>query len=409
MHLDHPVRAIVALPLLAVLLTGCLEGSDPGSAPVPGTPLSDWTPDMLPDPVTDMVPIGDLGTDGVAGAWIHEDKAYLSGGTGLRIFDVTDPTEPVLLAAEVEGTTGSRDVDIMVHPDGRTYAVLAHGGGGITFTDVTDPMAPVLVATVTDIGSAHNIAVVPNSTLVYNSRSISQHTPSPGTTGQIDIVDFADPQAPSAAVFAFPAVTLDAAGAPKPVAATTCHDITFTPENQRAYCAGVTETHVWDISDPATPRIIQVIDSPLNNIHHGAWGAREGDILIIGDEFAGAVGGPICSDPVDQPYAGLWFWDISDLATPVPLGYYQISYNSVTEQNTALCTTHFGTLVEDRDLFVLGWYTAGVALIDFSDPTNPVEIAHWRGEGTNVWDARYYKGHVFTGDTARGVDVLELV
>ena len=247
---------------------------------------------------------------------------------------------------------------------------------------------------------------------MYNSRSISTHVPQPGSTGEIEVIDFADPAAPVTSVFRFPAVALTAAGVPKPVLATTCHDITFTvtEEKQWAYCAGVTETHVWDIADPYNPEIIQVILNPLNNIHHGAWGARDGDILIIGDEFAGALGGPVCTDPIPNPYAALWFWDISDIAVPVPLGYYQIGYNSLLEADPSLCTTHFGNLVEDADLFILGWYTAGVTLIDFSDPTAPVEVAHFRPEGSmNVWDARYYEGHVYTGDTARGMDVLKLV
>ena len=87
-----------------------------------------------------------------------------------------------------------------------------------------------------------------------------------------------------------------------------------------------------------------------------------------------------------------------------------MDYNSLEEGDTSLCTTHFGTLVEDRDLMVMGWYTAGVVLIDFSDSLLPTQVDHYRPAGDmNVWEARYYKGHVYTGDTQRGMDILEIV
>lgn len=362
---------------------------------------------FLPDPVTGMEYVTTAVEGNARGIWVNDDLAYVSGTPGLRIVDVSDPAEPVILAQDVLDTDGggSRDIDFLDHPNGRHYAVMSRGG--VVLVDVTDPTDPFVVSEA-EVAS-HNMAVVPGTTIVYNSRSISTHTPTPGTTGQVDIVDFADPENPEVTVFAFPAVIQTPMGIPKAVGATTCHDITFsiTEDHQWAYCAGVTETHIWDINDPAAPEIIQVIDWPGNQIHHGAWGARDGDILIIGDEFAGAAAG-VCTVAQD-PYAALWFFDVSDIETPIPLGYHRVDYTSI-DAPTELCTTHFGTLVEDRDMFVLGWYTGGVTLIDFSDPAAPVEVDSYRPDGAfSVWDARYYKGHVYTGDSARGVDVLRII
>lgn len=411
-HQDGAVKKTLALlaALLVASLAGCLSDDSPdgpdGGTGSPGGSARDVVPYDLPESITGMEHLG-VGNDvGTSGLWVEDGLAYLSGGAGLRIVDVADPANPILLAADVEDSS-SRDVDLLHHPNGRLYAVLARGGAGVGLVDVTDPEDPQKVANVD--ASAHNIAVVPNSTLVYNSRSISTHVPEPGTTGQIDIIDFADPQNPTTTVWAFPAVAMTVGGVPKPVAATTCHDITFDAERDRAFCPGITETHVWDVSDPANPTIAQVVAWPGNQIHHGAWGVSDGSILIIGDEFAGAAAGPVCST-VDNPYAALWFFDISDLMTPLPLGYFQVEYDSAMNQNTALCTTHFGTPIEDRDLFVMGWYTAGTVLIDYSDPLMPTQVAHFRPDGdVNTWEARYWNGHVFTGDTARGMDVLRLV
>lgn len=401
------MRWLLAAGLLLLAgLAGCVDDSDGPNNGTATTAAPGSGAHGLPETVAGMEFVTNADANSTQGIWVEDGIAYLSGGPGLRILDVSTPSEPRLLAEAVETTTGSRDVDLLHHPDGRTYAVLAKDGGGIAVIDVTDPDDPRPVSQV-DI-FAHNIAVVPGSTLVYSSRSTSVHVPDPGTTGQVDIVDLAEPAEPAVSVFQFPAAAM-AQGAPKPVTATTCHDITFEPEKDWALCAGISETHVWDITDPAAPEIIQVVTWPGNQIHHAAWSARGGELLIIGDEFGGAIAGPACSE-APNPYAALWFVDISDLATPVPLGYYQVSYDSAAEDNTALCTTHFGTLVEDRDLFVIGWYTAGTALVDFSDPSAPVEVAHYRPDGAvNTWEARYHDGHVYTGDTQRGMDVLRLV
>ncbi len=409
------LTVLASLALASLALAGCLGGdSDETDTGNDDEPMQDsgftWDPSMLPESVTGMEYVTNANTDGAAGIWLHDDKAYLSGGAGLRIFDITEPAVPVLLSTEIEDTS-SRDVDILEHPNGRLYAVLS--AGGVALVDVTDPASAHVVSEASV--SSHNMAVVPNTTLVYNSRSISGHIPGPGETGQVDIIDFADPENPTVTVFPFPAVIMDPNGVPRTVQSSTCHDITFNAELARAYCAGVTDTTIWDISDPAAPVIIQVIDWPGTNIHHGVWDARGGDLLILGDEFAGvAAPSPPCSETFRDPTSALWFYDISDLGTPTPIGYFQIEWEQLTADDESspvprYCSTHFGTTIEDRDLLVMGWYSAGTVLVDFSDPANAQQVAHHHAAGTNTWESRYYKGHVYTGDTGLGMDVLRLI
>lgn len=406
------MRAMILVSLLAVAaLAGCLDNGDVDSDTSSNTssgPAGAFPHFQLPDTISDLEPVAQVDQGGAAGLWVADGLAYLSGGVGLRIVDVTDPANPVVLASEVEGTTGSRDVDLL-YQDGRTYAIMAHSAAGISVTDVTDPANPEPVTTVTNIGSAHNLAVVPGTSVVYNSRSISTHVPQPGATGEIDIIDFTDMSNPQVSVFHFPAVAMTVGGVPRAVAATTCHDVTFEIQLNRAYCAGVTDSMIWDVTDPLNIEILQVIDWPGNNIHHGLWGVQNGSILIIGDEFAGAAGGPICTPLEVQPYAALWFFDISNLATPIPLGSYQVPYDGLLAGDSALCTTHFGTPIEDSDYFVIGWYTAGTTIVDYSNPAAPTTAAQWHpGSNTNTWESRYWNGHIFTGDTVRGMDVLAI-
>ncbi len=400
--------ALIALAFLAPALAGCVSPADDPGMPADTEPMTpEPTIFELPETISGLEAIGNPGTSGAAGIWVEDDLAYLSGPAGLRIYDVTDPANPVEVATEVEATS-SRDVDLIHHPDGKLYAILARGAAGMALVDVTDPAEPVVV---NQLGiSSHNLAVVPNTTIVYNSRSISLHTPEPGTTGALDIIDYANPEDPAVTVFKFPAVAMTVGGVPRTVQSTACHDVTFLMEKNYAYCAGVTDTQIWSIEDPLDPQVIQVIDWPGTNIHHAVWPARGGDLLIIGDEFAGAMGGPMCNENVGYPTAGLWFFDVSDMRTPTPAGYFQVKYDSPTEGDTSLCTTHFGTLIEDRDLLVMSWYTGGTVIVDFTNPMAAKQVAHFRPEGSvNTWESRYYNGHVYTGDTARGMDILKIV
>ena len=58
---------------------------------------------------------------------------------------------------------------------------------------------------------------------------------------------------------------------------------------------------------------------------------------------------------------------------------------------------------------VMGHYTAGTSLIDFSALPIVREVDLYTASGTNTWEARYYNGHVYTGDTGRGMEILRIV
>src|SRR5688572_25633052 len=211
------MRGFLLVFLLLTSFAGCLSGDgddrsggDDGDGSIPG---GNETVYELPATVTGMEFVTRGNETGSTGFWIHDNKAYLSGSEGLRIVDITIPSQPVLLAGEVENTTSTRDVEVFVHPNNRTYAVMAKGAGTVDLIDVTDPTAPFWV-TQAGLPGVHTVAVVPNSTIVYNSRSISAHTPGVGETGQIDIIDFADPENPVVKVFVFPAVVMTVGGVP---------------------------------------------------------------------------------------------------------------------------------------------------------------------------------------------------
>jgi hypothetical protein len=52
------------------------------------------------------------------------------------------------------------------------------------------------------------------------------------------------------------------------------------------------------------------------------------------------------------------------------------------------------------------FYGQGIRFLDVSDPADIRQVGWYRPSGTNAWAASFHKGHVFTADNGRGVDVL---
>jgi len=83
------------------------------------------------------------------------------------------------------------------------------------------------------------------------------------------------------------------------------------------------------------------------------------------------------------------------------------------------CVAHNGSIVPvpGRDIFVQAWYQGGIAVIDFTDSANPIEIAYFdRGPihaeklvTGGFWSAYWYNGKIYGTEIVRGIDVLSLV
>ena len=97
-------------------------------------------------------------------------------------------------------------------------------------------------------------------------------------------------------------------------------------------------------------------------------------------------------------------------------GYFKIPAPQVDQEN---CVAHNGAVVPvpGRDLFVQAWYQGGITVIDFTDSSNPVEIAFFdRGPIDEehlvvggFWSAYWYDGYIYGTEMVRGLDVLALV
>ncbi len=322
-----------------------------------------------------------------AGLLVHDGYAYSTAQSGgLNIIDISDPQDPTTVATVDEY---ARDVAILEVEDRTLAATGADPSSHTDIIDVTDPEDPHVIERVNLGGGSHNIAALEGEALFYNSRSSSWNT-------GIDIVDVSDPDDPEVAT------VWDDGGL-------TCHDIEAYPEADRAYCAGLGETYVMDISDPLDPVVLSTVDNDEISLHHWALATPDHDTLIIGDEDFSPSDG--CGSGTHTPVASLggtdgaiWFFDITNPEEPVEL-------SSVTPPQAgtgAWCTSHFGDIVDGLPLLVVGWYTAGVVVIDWGEPGLPTVVEQWNPGDADVWDVQHEDGYLYTGDLNRGLDVLEL-
>jgi hypothetical protein len=192
-----------------------------------------------------------------------------------------------------------------------------------------------------------------------------------------------------------------------------CHDITTFPDIGLAAGACSGNGILLDISDPANPaRLDEVID-PGFAYWHSATFNNDGSKVIFTDEWGGG-GRPRCRAQDPQTWGADAFYDIVDGQLQFRSHYKMPAPQTDTEN----CVAHNGSLVPvpGRDIFVQAWYQGGISVVDFTDSSNPVEIAFFdRGPvdeeeliTAGYWSAYWYGGYVYGTEIARGLDVFAL-
>ena len=193
-----------------------------------------------------------------------------------------------------------------------------------------------------------------------------------------------------------------------------CHDITAYPEVGLAAGACSGNGILLDISDPVNPtRVAEVID-PGFAYWHSATFSNDGRKVVFTDEWGGGSR-PRCraSDPITWGADAIY--DIVDNEMQFR-SYFKMPAPQTDQEN---CVAHNGSLipVPGRDIMVQAWYQGGISVFDFSDSSNPQEIAFFdRGPVDaeelilgGYWSAYWFEGLIYGTEIARGFDVLELM
>ena len=349
----------------------------------------------------------------------------------------------------------------------------ALGWEGIRIFDVTDPAAPKLVAAVRTECGSHTHTTIPDKddqrALIYVSSyplaasgigpTCGRPSPVNGRPhGKISIVAVPDDAPEAAFVLKEQHLHLDtipSVGQEESlVGSVGCHDISVLfeanmapeansrPKPEVAAAACLSEAQLWDVSDPENPRTLDPlghthISNQLVEIWHSAAFTWDGKVVLFGDEHGGGSA-PGCLGPFDTT-GNIWFYRNVQPGLPAPLlGRYALPRPQVPES----CTLHNFNVIPLNDnkayIGVSSAYEGGTSVFDFTAAQSarpalnefvaPVlgrEIAFFDAAGldgrgqADTWSSYWYNDYIWANDGlgslrptnpgGRGLDVFKLL
>jgi hypothetical protein len=370
---------------------------------------------------------------------------------GLRIFDITDITNPKYIT-NVQTCRGSHTHTLVTDPkDPNNVYVYISGSAGVRPSDelagcVADPNDPNTAqfrieviripvanpeqaaivssprifldpATGRSIigGTSHGTAPLPPyatqaDTLRYNyTRAMENLTPLTPRSTAADTVALNKQIDALRAKYNQPTNASRRVGHGVGRPLTSCHDITVYPEIGRAGGACEGMGLLLDITNVTNPRRIDAVADTNFSYWHSATFNNDGTKVLFSDEWGGG-GAAYCriTDPKE--------WG-ADAIFELVNGHMQFrSYYKMPAPQTAQenCVAHNGSLIPipGRDVMVQSWYQGGISVFDFTDAAHPYEVAFFdRGpspRGGGFWSSYWYNGHIIGSEMQRGLDIFEL-
>jgi hypothetical protein len=133
---------------------------------------------------------------------------------------------------------------------------------------------------------------------------------------------------------------------------------------------------VIDVSDIRRPRTVGAYDyhppfpEPTHTVLRVPFAVGGRQIAVAVDEEHEHVKG--------QPHAGLWVFDVGDLAAIKPLAMFHVSeMDSPWSRAPGRFGAHqFQEHMRDTRLYV-AWFAGGLRVVDLADPLAPVEVGHF--------------------------------
>ncbi len=366
---------------------------------------------------------------------VEGDRLYVGNyGTGMRIFNISDPHSPRLIGQYLPGLRADAVPDAAVF-NGRHIATL-NGTRRVTatelrtdrtdFLDVTDAANPKVLWTFVgpSDGEAHNGDIVDerrtwfasggaglNGLRIYDLNPLLAATPGaptnlfrgdPGTlwanspyrngrpvgrpfTHTHDVTVYTD----------YPVKQADGSYAAR--------DIALLAEGG-AYLDNNGDTgsvFVIDVTDSRNPVVLNRWlhtrgpgHHPIRYHHEAQFLDGDRTVMLVTDEDlhngCGNAGGVtavrVSEDLTSATELSEWF---IPLGTPAPM-----------------CSVH--VFSSKGALVFFGSYNAGLQVVDFSNPVAPVQAAYNIQPGTTAWGATVHGETIYVGDMARGLDVFTL-
>lgn len=326
----------------------------------------------------------------------HRGKEYALAGTlrnGLQVNDVTKPEAPtktavydcpitqgdiqvfrqkqrVLATYTADSQIGAARVGAQCVQEANELGFDLDGSELGTFlVDLTVPSAPRTVGFAEVAEGSHNMTVHPSGDYLYNSNSDLLTNTAP----EITIFDIKDPAQPRVVQeYALPFVPTSLGSNP--------HDIFFSPSGDRAYVAALSQTVILDTSDPEAPARLDgapavpgapsaghIIDPAIQVVH-------QSDTVTLPRSDGSERTLLVISDEragaaaaAECPGGGLHVYDVTgDLERTPEKLGTWFIGQAGPVEPGQICTSHVLRMYEDQALMTIAWYSQGVRVVDIS-------------------------------------------
>ncbi len=330
----------------------------------------------------------------------HPPSAQKDRFRGVRIFDISDLTNPKQVAA-VQTCRGSHTHTLVIDPKDKDNVYIYVSG--TSFVRQPEELAGC---------SGDEPDKDPNTALF-----------------RIDVIKVPVAAPQDAKVVSHPRVFIDARtgsingltnggthgkkGPEKPKDTNQCHDITVYSAIGLAAGACSGNGILLDIKDPINPKRVDAVNDPNYSYWHSASFSNDGSKVVFTDEWGGGLGARCRANDPNKWGADAIFAVKDDKLTFE--NYYKMP---AAQGDTENCVAHNGSLipVPGRDIEVQSWYQGGISVVDFTDAAHPFEIAYFdRGPIDpkqlvlgGDWSAYWYNGNIYASEIARGLDVFAL-
>jgi len=347
------------------------------------------------DGADSYAPLGSAEVPGTREAVVSADgrTAYLALGDGYATVDLSEPTDPVVLAERRDPLADREDGpfrqvhDVAVSGDRLVAVGPAHPGResphGALVVDVSHPEEPVETGFHGTEFPIHNCFL--DGRYCYLTGNGDEGNP-------LVVVDVAE----LAEVGRWSLLDHDDAWADVPGGLRTLHDVTVR-DGVAALAYWDAGTYLLDVSTPGDPALVGTVDPgapddlldppPRSGVvppgnHHYSLLSPGGDVLAVGRETWAVehdddvIGGP----------SGVDLYDVSTPAEPALLSSVDPPPTPDPRFGGTWTTAH-NLDVREGTLYT-SWYHGGVKRHDVSDPATPVEETWWADpEATRFWTA----------------------
>jgi hypothetical protein len=336
-----------------------------------------------------------------------------AAGGGIRVFDVTKPAAPKLVA-QVPCTGGQGFLDIS--HDGKTLIVaegvrhpadvcMEAGVTGFYTIDISNPRKPKPLGAAISPEPGHHLRAHPTKPYVYMTYGAVVPTKAE-EVGTYEVWSIADPAKPKFVTVA------KVTGLHGP------HDIEFSPDGEYAVASSMTALQVLDTSDAESPQEVEVLQCPGCSHNHEAHFTPDGKHVVVSDETTGGAASPC-------PMGALYFYEFDEAGAPYMdlIGEWQPAEAGTPQgapTNAPLCTSHVFGISADGTKVAASWHNGGVRVVDISEmdgasvgphgPGGAREIGWFVNDGADAWSAKFDRRgrYVFVNDRVHGFEVYRV-